>query len=359
MPPGDGQKARGTTGPAEKFDYAKKSGRARMRPLRILTWHVHGNYLYYLSQSAHELFVPVKPGRPEGYSGRAGSLSWPDNLHEVPAEEVQSLPLDCILFQSKKNYQEDQYEILSERQRRLPKIFLEHDPPREHPTDTRHPVDDPDVLLVHVTAFNELMWNNSRTPTRVIEHGVKVPEFIRFSGELARGVVVVNNLMTRGRRLGADIFQQVRRDIPLDLIGMGSNLLGGIGEFPQQKLLALASHYRFFFNPIRYTSMGLAVCEAMTIGMPIIGLATTEMATAIQNGVSGYVDTRVDKLIAHMHELQAHPTIAHRLGDGARRYAQERFGIERFVRDWISAFALVTDNSPASSTMRLRRGRAS
>jgi len=40
---------------------------------------------------------------------------------------------------------------------------------------------------------------------------------------------------------------------------------------------------RFFFNPIRYTSLGLAVCEAMMVGMPIIGLATTEMATTVQN----------------------------------------------------------------------------
>jgi ADP-heptose:LPS heptosyltransferase len=29
-------------------------------------------------------------------------------------------------------------EILTEAQRRLPRIYLEHDPPREHPTDTRH-----------------------------------------------------------------------------------------------------------------------------------------------------------------------------------------------------------------------------
>ena len=330
-----------------------------MRPLRILTWHVHGNYLYYLTQSAHEFFVPVKPGRPQDYAGRAGSLPWPDNLHEVPVEQVRGLPLDCILFQSKKNYREDQYEILSERQRWLPKIYVEHDPPREHPTDTRHPVDDPDVLLVHVTAFNDLMWDSGRTPTCVIEHGVKVPQFIRYNGELARGLVVVNNLITRGRRLGADIFQQVRRDIPLDLMGMGSHALGGLGEFPQQKLLTLASHYRFFFNPIRYTSLGLAVCEAMMIGMPIIGLATTEMATTVENGVSGYVDTRVDKLIARMQELLAEPVMAQRLGEGARRYAQARFNIERFTRDWDAAFRLATDDSRPSSMPRVAQGQAS
>lgn len=30
------------------------------RPLRILTWHVHGSYLYYLSHAGHDLYLPVR-----------------------------------------------------------------------------------------------------------------------------------------------------------------------------------------------------------------------------------------------------------------------------------------------------------
>src|SRR3954467_9163774 len=171
-----------------------------MRRLRILTWHVHGNYLYYLSHAPHEFYLPVKPGRHEGYGGRGESFPWSDNVHEVPAEEVASLELDCILFQSRKNYEHDRFEILSRAQQKLPRIYLEHDPPREHPTDTRHPVDDAETLLVHVTSFNRLMWDSGRPPTRVIEHGVVVPEDARYTGEIARGLVVINNLRTRGRR---------------------------------------------------------------------------------------------------------------------------------------------------------------
>jgi hypothetical protein len=313
-----------------------------LRRLRVLTWHIHGSYLYYLVQARHEFFVPVKPGRPAGYGGRAGSFSWPDSLHEVPAEAVRDLGFDCILFQSGKNYLEDQYEILTAEQRRLPRIYLEHDPPREHPTDTRHLVDDLNVLLVHVTAFNDLMWDSGRTPTRVIEHGVVVPEDVGFNGELERGLTVINGLASRGRRLGADIFERVRRVVPLDLAGIDSARLGGLGDIPLPLLPQLESRYRFFFNPIRYTSLGLAVCEAMMLGMPIIGLATTEMATTVENGVSGYVDTSVDRLIEHMRELLADAGEARRLGEGARRAARERFGIERFARDWDQALALVT-----------------
>lgn len=319
------------------------------RPLRILTWHIHGSYLYYLSQVPHEFYLPVKPGQATGYGGRAGSFPWPDNVHEVPAGQVRNLQLDCVVFQSRQNYLRDQYEILSPAQQRLPRIYLEHDPPREHPTDTRHIVDDPNVLLVHVTPFNHLMWDSGRTPTRVIEHGVIIPAAVRYTGEIPRGLVVVNNLARRGRRLGADIFAYVRSKVPLDLIGIGAKELGGLGEIQPNELAAFISRYRFFFNPIRYTSLGLAVCEAMMVGMPIIGLATTEMATTVENGVTGYLHTDVRQLIQPMERLLEDPADGRRLGDGARRYAQQRFHIRRFIDDWNAAFALVTDRALAEA----------
>lgn len=305
-----------------------------MREARILTWHVHGSYLYYLAFAGHRIFLPVNDERSEGYCGRAEW--WPSNIIEVPVADVPRLGLDCILFQSARNYLSDQHEILTGEQRRLPRIYLEHDPPREHPTDTRHPVDDPEILLVHVTRFNQLMWDSNRTPTRVIDHGVPEPR-AKWTGELGRGLVVVNGLKKRGRRLGADVFEEARRRVPLDLVGMESERMGGLGEIKHRDLPAFAARYRFFFNPIRYTSLGLAVCEAMMLGMPVIGFATTEMVTAVENGVSGYVDTDLEALIERMLELVDDREKAARLGEGARRRARRRFSIERFARDWDDA----------------------
>jgi len=314
------------------------------RPLRIFTWHVRGSYLYALSHIRHEIHVPVKPGLPAAYTGRGHSFPWPANVREVPVEEVRRRQFDCVLFQSREHYTKDQYEILSPAQQRLPSIYLEHDPPREHPTDTRHVVDDPNMLLVHVTPFNHLMWDSGRTPTRVIEHGIAIPPSVRYQGDLERGIVVVNNLLARGRRLGSDIFARVRAEVPIDLIGMGAQTIGGLGELPPLRVPDFIARYRFFFNPIRYTSLGMAVCEAMMVGLPIVGVATTEMVTTIENGVSGYLDTDVGRLIGHMQSLLKDPGEARRLGNNARRYAHERFHIRRFVRDWEAAFAFVTDS---------------
>jgi hypothetical protein len=312
-----------------------------MRRLRVLTWHTHGNYLYYLTQAPHDFYVVSKPGRPLGYAGVCGDLPWGPNVHDLPASELKRQPLDCILFQDDAQYLADQHELLSAAQRRLPKIYLEHDPPRGSPTDELHPADDETVLVVHVTAFNALMWRHERSRTRVIEHGVTEPAGVRYRGELPRGIVVVNNLTRRGRRLGHDLFVAARERVPLDLVGMGAEEAGGVGEVRHAALPAFEARYRFFFNPIRYTSLGLAVIEAMMIGLPVISFATTEMATVIENGRTGYVDTSLDRLVARMQDLVKAPAEARRLGAAARAYARARVGIGRFVADWNAALAEV------------------
>ena len=315
-----------------------------MRPLRVLIWHLHGSYLLYLTKnSPHVFFVPSKPGRSGDYVGRWGHMPWGDNVRDVPAEEVSNLDLDCIIYQTPVQYEVEKFAILSPSQQRLPSIYIQHDPPLDHPTDQKHWVDDPSMLLVHVTPFNQLMWDSGRTPTRVIDHGVPEPKNVNYRGSLDRGLVVINHLARRGRRFGPDVYLRAREGVPLDLVGMAADeMAGGRREVMHADLPQFSADYRFFFNPIRYTSLGLSVIEAMLVGLPIVGLATTEMATAIQNGVSGFVDTNLDVLITRMKQLIAEPALAAELGQGARRYALERFHIDRFTADWDAALREVT-----------------
>ncbi|MGN6389803.1 MAG: glycosyltransferase family 1 protein, partial [Burkholderiaceae bacterium] len=118
-----------------------------MRRLKILTWHTHGSYLYYLTQLPHDFYVMSNPDRSAGYGGRSGHMKWGDNVHDMPVDQARDAEFDCIVFQDDHQYLEDQHLYLTAAQRRLPRIYIEHDPPRESPTETRHPVQDPEVLL--------------------------------------------------------------------------------------------------------------------------------------------------------------------------------------------------------------------
>ncbi len=331
-----------------------------MRRLKILVWHVHGGYLSALTRTEHDWYVPIKRGCPPGYVGRGLTFDLPGEVREVPAEQVRDLRhLDLILCQSPKNYFEDQPHILSAAQRALPTIYLEHNAPRQHPTDTRHPIDDPNVLLVHVTRFNRLMWDSGATPTVVIEHSVAVDPDAVYRGRIAQGITLVNHIQRRARLAGFDLFQRARQALPIEAVGMGTSELGGLGDIPYRDLHRLMAEYRFLFSPMRYSSMPLSVVEAMTLGMPVVALATTDMPSLIQNGVNGYLSCDIEELIERMRTLLTDPALAQRLGHNARAVAQERFGLERFIREWNDAFELALSLHPGTASHDVRpRARA-
>lgn len=313
------------------------------RRLRILTWHVHGNYMYYLSHVPHDFYLVRDAQGSPHHTGRSGRLPWGSNVHDAPVEQIRSMMFDAVLYQSRDAYVHERHTLLSADQLALPQLYLEHDPPQQHPTDTRHWVDDLDVLVVHVTHFNRLMWDCGRSPNCVVEHGVKLLCPATYDGSREAGIVVVNHLQRRGRRLGLDLVESVGRRVPLNLAGMGSEeLSGGLGEIEQQRLPEVMSHYRFCFHPARYTSLGLSVIEAMMVGLPIVGLATTELVTIVEPGRTGFIDTDPDQLVEGMRVLIADRQVAAEMGQRGRALALERFHIDRFVADWLAVFARQT-----------------
>lgn len=324
-----------------------------MATLKIFTWHIHGSYLYYLSQGNYQLYIPVNNTRQEGYYGRGKTFRFGSNVIEIPVQEVKHTKFDCILYQSEKNYLIDQYEILTQAQRKLPRIYLEHNAPTGNAVNSKHVVNDPAITLVHITYFNQLMWNNNITPVKVIEHGITEPN-INYSGEIPRGIVVINNLPTRGRIAGLDIFQQIIKELPVDLAGMGTEAYG-IGEVLHPHLSQFLSRYRFYFHPPRWTSLGLSLLESMMMGMPVVGLATTELPVVIKNGVSGFFDTNPEILKQKMKLLIDDHSLAISMGREAKKTAMERFNIKRFTSEWEQLFQTTIKNTQRNISLHEKR----
>jgi glycosyltransferase involved in cell wall biosynthesis len=140
--------------------------------------------------------------------------------------------------------------------------------------------------------------------------------------------------------LGLDIFLEARKQLPLDLVGMNTGDMG-LGEVLHPQLPAFLSRYRFFFNPIRWTSLGLSICEAMMLGMPVAGLATTELSSVLQNERSGIIHTDLNYLVDQMKLLLKDKELAFRMGQEGRVVARKRFSIDRFTDDWKRLFKTV------------------
>lgn len=273
-----------------------------MKRLRLLVWNSRRALARSFAALPHDVFL----------------------LDAQNAGAVRRHRFDCIVFQHEADYLDGQYEFLTPAQRRLPRIYVEHEPPWEHPVDSRHVVTDADVLVVHLAAYNRLMWDHaySRDPrgVRVIAPGIADPG-PRYRGRLARAMALAD---ARGRRAGSDLFAWARERIALDL------------------LPAPSFEHRVLLFPARQATPPVELIEAMAAGTPVAALATGEMPALVRDGENGLLDLDAERLLERTRALLADPALAARLGAAARRSALERFGLARFVADWNRLLAEVT-----------------
>jgi hypothetical protein len=307
--------------------------------MRVLLWHVHGSWTTAFVQGDHDYLVPVLPDRGPDGRGRARTWDWPASVAEVTPGEAAATPVDVVVLQRPHELEHLAEEWLGGRRpgRDVPAVYVEHNAPQGRIGEMRHvAADRPDLLVAHVTHFNALFWDCGCTPATVVEHGVIDPGY-RYTGELPRSAVVINEARRRGRVTGTDLLERLEAAAPIDLFGMdAANVparVCAIDDVPQARLHDELARRRVYLHPIRWTSLGLSLIEAMHLGMPVVALATTEAPDAIPAG-AGIVSTRVERLAEAVREFMSEPELARETGRAARDAALERYGLERFLGRW-------------------------
>jgi glycosyltransferase involved in cell wall biosynthesis len=305
--------------------------------MRVLLWHVHGSWTTAFVQGGHDYLLPVLPDRSADGLGRARTWDWPDSAAEVAPERLRDEQIDVVVLQRASELALVRQWTGREPGRDLPAVYLEHNAPEPHAVHSRHPLAErDDVPIAHVTFFNKLFWDSGRAPTTVIEHGVVDPGE-RYTGELGACAVVVNEPVRRGRMVGTDLLGLFAADAPVDLFGnLDGPLPPGVrhqGDLRQDQMHAEMARRRLYLHPVRWTSLGLSLIEAMHLGMPVVAVAATEVGEAVPPA-TGVVSTDPARLRAavraYMHDADA----ARLAGKAARAHALDRYGLSRFLRDW-------------------------
>lgn len=309
--------------------------------MNILLWHVHGSWTTAFVQGPHRYLIPTLPERGPWGGGRPEHWEWPASAVEVSPEQLADTDVDVVVLQRPEEFDLAARWLRRVPGRHVPAVFLEHNAPRGPAATSRHPAADrDDVTLVHVTHFNAVMWDAGSTRSTVVEHGIVDPGH-RYTGELRRAAVVVNEPLRRRRVTGTDLLPGFARELPLDVFGMGtegiSEHLGpdvrGCGDLPQHRMHAELARRAVYLHPLRWTSLGLSLIEAMQLGMPVVALASTEAGEAVPPG-AGFCSTDPARLRAALRELVAEPALARRRGRAARRHALQRYGLPRFLDAW-------------------------
>jgi hypothetical protein len=315
--------------------------------MRILLWHVHGSYTTSFVQGRHDYLVPTTPDRGPDGRGRAETFEWPTTVREIDEATARDTDIDVVVLQRPIELDGLAQRWLGGRVpgRDVPALYLEHNTPPGPVGANVHPLAErDDIPIVHVTHCNNLYWDSGRAPTRVIEHGIVDPG-LRYTGTQARLAMVINEPARRGRAVGADLIPRFSAVAPVDLFGMGASELGsgvrGCGDVPQAKMHEALAQRRVYVHTTRWTSLGLALLEAMHLGMPVVALGTAETPRAVPRGY-GFASTDVDELTRACRVLLAEPGLAKAVGRRAREHALRRYGLKRFLDDWDRAFEEVT-----------------
>jgi glycosyltransferase involved in cell wall biosynthesis len=330
--------------------------------MRILHWHVHGSWTTAFVQGPHTYLLPVTPERGPYGLGRARTWDWPASAEEVPTGLLREADVDVVVLQRPEEVGLCERWLGRRPGVDLPAVYVEHNTPRGAVPDTEHPLAGrEDIPVVHVTHYNEVMWDCGRAPTTVIEHGIVDPGR-RYTGELARAAVVVNDPVRRWRVTGTDLLPRFLEVAPLDVFGMRVDRLTEVlrardpatvgapagvpplrtyEDLPQGEMHAELARRRVYVHPLRWTSLGLSLLEAMHLGLPVVALDSTEVSEAVPPG-AGVVSTRVDALTAAVRWLVADAGAARELGLRAREAALARYGLARFIDDWDRVLQEVT-----------------
>lgn len=321
--------------------------------MRVLLWHVHGSWTTAFVHGGHTYLIPTTPDRDAYGLGRATTYRWPPSVVEVAPAELARAEVDVALLQRPEEWELAQRWLGWRRLGRdVPVVYVEHNTPKGDVPATRHPMADRDDLtLVHVTRFNELFWDNGSTRTTVIEHGIPDPG-ARYTGELPRVATAINEPIRRWRVTGTDVLPRFAGVAPVDVFGMKvAGLPRHLGldpavltvhdDLPQALMHAEIVRRRLYLHPMRWTSLGLSLLEAMTCGMPVVALATTEAVMAVPRG-AGVLSTDVAELVEGVRWLVSDEAAARRCGAIARAAALARHGLPRFVAEWDALLKEVT-----------------
>ena len=313
--------------PAATF---RRTGRGNLTHMRVLLWHLHGSWTDAFVRGRHHYLVVDD-----------GPQRWPDGVEQVGREQLRDSRPDVVVFQ-RPDEPERFARAFGVEAGSVGKIYLEHNTPDGPAATSRHPMADrDDLLLVHVTWFNQLMWDSGTTPTVVIEHGIPDPGY-RYTGEFGRQAAVINEAGRRGRAVGADLLPMLAEAAPIDLFGIDADRytaenrgaeVTAAGNLDLEQLHTEMARRRLYLHTSRWTSLGLSLIEAMHLGMPVVALAATEAPRAVPPG-TGVVSNDPGRLVETIEMLIKNPELARSLGEAARAHALEHFGLGRFLADW-------------------------
>lgn len=330
--------------PSQLATILRKSTRSNEEPLNILTSSTHERYETHLCQTKHNFYSLI---------GKT-TKKWNTTYAPVPSNYcifdqgqgvLPHLNLDLVLIQNVGSQMSLLQPIAETLQ--IPLLVLHHTfpPPQANKfilLQQKHALQNIEKTIF-ISDVSRKAWGYSEEDGVVIEHGID-SEFWCPDAKYIRQPItlsVCNDWMNRdwccGFRLWTHITQQEPK-LPVCVVGDTPGL-----SKPAKSLEELRTIYQqslVFLNTSLVSPIPCALLEAALCECAIVTTNTGLIPSLIQHGTNGllYSPNEPQQARQHIIDLINNPEQAKILGQNARKSVVQRFGLDRFIKEWDSLF---------------------
>ena len=185
----------------------------------------------------------------------------------------------------------------------------------------------------HAVAVSSLKGGSWNLDEDIVEFGVDVDKYHPWSGGIAVGLRISNQIRNRREILLWEFHQAAFHDIPVKLVGFNPDMAGVLPSQNWEDLKRILSAHRFYIHtahPELEDGYNMATLEAMAAGLPIIG--NRHPSSPVDHGIDGFLSDDPGELNQFAKLLLSDRELAGRMGVAARRKAAERFSLEKFAQ---------------------------
>ena len=187
-------------------------------------------------------------------------------------------------------------------------------------------------LGIHVVAVSALKGSSWGIPHEVIPFGADPAAYGPWSGHLACGLRIANQIRVKSAVLYWPFHEAAFAGIPVRLVGHNPDMPDVLPSRSWGDLKQILASHRFFVHtadPRLEDGYNMATFEAMAAGLPI--LSNRHPSSPIEHGVNGFASDDPEEVNAFARLLLEDRELAGKMGAAARETIRRRFDVRLFA----------------------------
>lgn len=306
------------------------------RPLNILCINHKEPYQVALSRTRHSFYFMHHP-KIRGWDTNIRPV--PNNCHLLSGNN-QTIELrydttfDLIVCQDRAT----QYPILLQVAKQLccPMLNIEYSltAPDTDPYYVESLMYQPYNVTIFSSDFVANSWgaDTEDEEVRVIPHGIDTDLFSGWMGGDHKVLTIVNNYRHRNNTMGFDLFTQIMKCFAINPFGHTQGMSRATKNVDE--LLNIYQKASVFVNTSVWHACPMVLLEAMSVGCPVVTTSSAMLTEIVEDGVNGFIADDIDMMKTKIQNILDNPDMAKKIGQKARQTIVDRFGSEKFVKNW-------------------------